>query len=260
MTLQACYLSSQIDLKKVRDRYPGRCQHLSDPMHMTFGDGKLVCITSFGVMVFWPFDSDVASQAITALKPFVSDRTAVDEVKDHLVVSTAMNESKVLFDEIWIEEDPSFDQISLISQLLAQSVALEHLENEVDGALDRVQKQVRSLRKRGRLAISDKSVFKSIGFAMDIRHRVLTNLALFDKPDAIWESEELERLYTQLYNHFDLEDRLRTIQRKLTFLSDNTSFLYEFISTRKSHKLEWIIIYLIAFEIALFLGFELFLH
>ena len=166
----------------------------------------------------------------------------------------------MLFDEVWLKDDPSFDQISLISQLLSQSVALEYLENEVDQALERVQKHVRNLRRRGRLAISNKSVFKNIGFAMDIRHRVLTSLALFDKPDATWESEALEELYFQLYNHFDLEDRLRTIAQKLTFISDNTSFLYEFISTKKSHQLEWIIIILIAFEIALFLGFELLSH
>ena len=76
---------------------------------------------------------------------------------------------------------------------------------------------------------------------------------------AVWESEDIEKLYTQLYHHFDLDDRHRTIARKLSFISDNTSFLYEFLSNRKSHQLEWTIIILIAFEILLFIVFELLL-
>jgi uncharacterized Rmd1/YagE family protein len=148
--------------------------------------------------------------------------------------------------------------MGLISQLLAQSVALNYLEIEVDKALDKVQKQVSILRRSGRFSISDKSAFKNIGFAMDIRHRVLTRLALFDKPEATWESENLEFLYDELYTFFDIEDRHRTIARKLSFISDNTSFLYEFLSTRKSHQLEWIIIWLIAFEIVLFFVEHLF--
>ncbi len=257
-SLQAWYFPTNIDLKKVRERYPGWCVRLSDPLHMRFDNGNLVCITSFGVIVFWPFDREVASHAMSAMLPFVDDLAVVDEVKDRLVVETAMRESKVLFNEIWIADEPSFDQISLITQLLAQSVALEHLENEVDRALQRIEEHVQRLRNKGRLDMSGKTVFKNIGFAMDIRHRVLNGLSLFDKPDSVWESETLEILYTQLYRHFDLEDRLRTITRKLTFISENTAFLYEFMSTRKSHQLEWIIIFLIAFEIVLFIVFEIF--
>lgn len=260
VTLQAIYIPTHFDLKRVRERFPKQCARLSDPLRMSLDEDKYAYITSFGTVVLWPFDKNAASRIIADLKPFIGHHRVVDEVTDQLVVATSMPESKVLFEEIWLAGEPSSDQVELISKLFAQSVALDYLGLEVDRALDRIEQQVIRLRKSGRLNISNKSVFKNVGFAMEIRHRVLMSLSLFDKPDAVWESENLETLYDELHNYFDIEDRHQTIARKLTLISDNTSFLYEFLSTRKGHQLEWIIIVLIAIEIFLSLFFELVLH
>ena len=258
--INAFYLPTHIDLKQIKARFPDRCAHYSDPLVMVLEEHKHVCITSFGAVVFWPFEQALSSRVMSELEPFFGGQGVVKQVSDELIVTTATAETEVLFDEIRLKGEPERDQIILISQLLAQSVALDYLTLEVDKALDRIEKHVSNLRRHGRLNISIKGVFKNIGFAMDIRHRVLTSLALFDKPASIWESETLEQLYDALYNHFDIEDRHRSIARKLSFISENTSFLYEFLSTEKSHKLEWIIIFLIAAEIAMFLVSELFIH
>ena len=101
--LQAWYVPSYIDLKKVRDLYPSRVERLSDPIHLRVGDNQLVCITSFGVIVFWPFDRDVAAEVVSDLAPLVENPEVVKEVEDRLVVATSMDESKVLFDEIWLQ-------------------------------------------------------------------------------------------------------------------------------------------------------------
>jgi uncharacterized Rmd1/YagE family protein len=260
VVLHAFYFPTRIDLKKVRGMFAGRCPKLSNPLQVSLDSGSRACVTSFGAVVFWPYEQASASAFLSELEPFIAPHSAVSRVSDEVEIVTNADESEVLFDEIRLDSEPSFDQIGIISLFLAQSVALNYLEIEVDKALDRIEKQIIGFRKSGRLAISNKSAFKNIGFAMDIRHRVLTGLSLFDKPEAAWESEDIEALYDALYIHFDIEDRHRTISRKLTFISDNTSFLYEFLSTRKSHQLEWIIIILIAIEIVMFLFSEFLLR
>lgn len=253
-------MPSFIDLKKVKERYPSKIDRLTDPIHLKIEENQNVCITSFGVIVFWPFDPKVAEDVLSDLSPIIVNPQVVKEVEDRLVVATDMEESKVLFNEIWLKGEPTFDEINLITLLLAQSVALDFIEIQVDETLERIEKYAATLRDKGRLAMSNKTVFRNIGFALDIRHRVLGSLALLDKPDATWDSEPLERLYTQLYRNFDLTHRHQTVMRKLEFISDNTHFLYEALSTKRGLQLEWAIVILIVIEIFIFGISELFLH
>ena len=90
---------------------------------------------------------------------------------------------------------------------------------------------------------------------MQIRFMVLNNLALFDKPSETWESESLENLYQGMKDFLDIAERQTVLNTKLDFISENTRMLFEVLSSRKSHYLEWIVIILIGVEI---LGFGLF--
>ena len=52
-----------------------------------------------------------------------------------------------------------------------------------------------------------------------------------------------------LWEAFDLEERLAAVQQKLAYLAEAAARLGELLATRKSHRLEWIVIALIAVEI-----------
>ena len=249
---------SRVDLHKIRDHFAEHVKEMSDPLLLAFDGNRNVCVTSFGTIVFWPFDLEFARKIVAEMKPLIADPTLVEEVEDRLVVYTDKGKTRVLFNEIWLAEEASDDHVRIISRLLAQSVALDFREMEVDQALARFEQYLSDLRRKGRIAISTRNILKSIGFAMEARYTVLNNLALFDKPDVTWESEELERLYTSLYQFFELDHRQRTIGRKIDFLNENSSLLSDFISTRKALWLEWTIVLLIAVEIILFLLTEMF--
>ena len=48
---------------------------------------------------------------------------------------------------------------------------------------------------------------------------------------------------------FDIVERQTVLNTKLDFISENTRMLFEVLSSRKSHYLEWIVIILIGVEI-----------
>jgi uncharacterized Rmd1/YagE family protein len=133
--------------------------------------------------------------------------------------------------------------------LLAQSVALDHLERETDSALKGFTQYLEDLRERGRIRMSARKILKNIGFAMQIRFMVLSNVALFDKPAETWDSESIENLYQSLIDFFDITERQEVLSTKLDFISENTRIVFEVLSSQKSHYLEWIVIYLIGIEI-----------
>ena len=65
-----------------------------------------------------------------------------------------------------------------------------------------------------------------------------------DRPD-------LERLYARLEDEYELSERAETLNRKLGVIADTASTLAEIIDTKRSLRLELIVVILIAFEIVI---------
>jgi len=69
----------------------------------------------------------------------------------------------------------------------------------------------------------------------------------------VWDGgKRIEELYTNLKRQFDLDDRIKIIQQKVSIISRSTTFIISRLEARRSQFLEWIIILLILLEIVLF--------
>lgn len=249
---KAWYFRSTIDEDKVREKLSDLTVEFEDPLVIRASETHRVMITSFGAVVFWPFDESVARLVTSRIRETLTDNYVVEEVEDRLVVEVGRPATRFFHNEIYLKGDASAAHMRIIAMLLAQSVALDYLEREADSALGAYQPYMLDLRNRGKIPISTKKILKSIGFSMQIRHSVLTNLALFDKPAETWESEELEDLYQGLQDFFDLHERRDGLNVKLDFVNQNTAMLFEVVSARRLEYLEWIVIILIAIEVVYF--------
>jgi uncharacterized Rmd1/YagE family protein len=65
----------------------------------------------------------------------------------------------------------------------------------------------------------------------------------------VWDRPDLERLYARLQDEYELEERAETLARKLAVISNTAELLTDMIDTRRSLRLEIIIVVLIAVEI-----------
>jgi uncharacterized Rmd1/YagE family protein len=74
-------------------------------------------------------------------------------------------------------------------------------------------------------------------------------VAIGEKPDALWERPDLERLYARLEDEYELKERVDTLNRKLAVVAEIANTLSDLIDTRRSLRLELIVIVLIALEI-----------
>ncbi|MBC7973849.1 MAG: RMD1 family protein, partial [Myxococcales bacterium] len=79
---------------------------------------------------------------------------------------------------------------------------------------------------------------------------------ILEKPDLLWDQPELDRLYARLEDEYELRERVLALERKLEVVSRAAQTMLDLHQAKRSLHVEYYIVVLIAFEIALAL-FEL---
>ena len=59
-----------------------------------------------------------------------------------------------------------------------------------------------------------------------------------EKPDAVWDRPDLDRLCARLEDEYELRERTETLTRKLAVIADTAEVLTDIIDTRRSLRLE----------------------
>ena len=94
-------------------------------------------------------------------------------------------------------------------------------------------------------------MLKLLGNALLVQDRVSGRVAVAEKPDALWDRPDLERLYARLEDEYELKERVDALNRKLAVVAETANTLADIIDTRRSLRLELIVVVLIAFEIVI---------
>jgi uncharacterized Rmd1/YagE family protein len=142
--------------------------------------------------------------------------------------------------------------VDIIAYAIAKSVALEQIEARVEVVFDKMEDIIAML-DRGQLAIPDSELAKTAATILNFKYRSLSHIMILDKPDITWDIEEADRLYSTLANMFELNQRYNQIKHKSDTLLDINEVFTGLSHAKRSARLEWIIIVLIAIEICLFL-------
>jgi uncharacterized Rmd1/YagE family protein len=90
------------------------------------------------------------------------------------------------------------------------------------------------------MKLSRHEIVARFGYLLNIRQQLnLTESNLLDPP---------ELLYERMCRTLDLQERLDILNKKLDYAENLQETLMELENSTKSHRLEWIIIWLIAIE------------
>lgn len=254
--MRAEYFEGVISLKSFAAAHPEYRVLCADPLVLEPEAGTFVVLFKFGSVVFWGAREELVRAILAEIAAAGTVGRLLDEIRDDLVVLVEQEEDRVEFKHVWLRR-LTLEHLKLLSMALAQSVALESFELQVTQAVSNTEPLVREMRSDGRVRMAERDILRTIGLALHVRSAVLANLTLFDNPPETWISEALSRLDTLLYDHFDLEERLSAVNQKVAYLSDVNELLMGILQHRKSNRLEWIVIVLIAVEIVFFAWMEL---
>jgi uncharacterized Rmd1/YagE family protein len=143
------------------------------------------------------------------------------------------------------------EHILVVADALAKSVVLARDEREVSSVIEVVEPFARQLAEKGRTPGGRIAILKHIGNALLVQHRLSGRVAVADKPDVVWDRPDLDRLYARLEDEYELKERADALSRKLAVISETAEVLTDMIDTKRSLRLEFIIVVLILFEIVI---------
>ncbi|MGY3238823.1 putative Rmd1/YagE family protein [Bradyrhizobium sp. USDA 4472] len=145
----------------------------------------------------------------------------------------------------------SDERLLLIADALAKSTSLARDERRVAAVFDVIEPFARELAEKGRTSRRRKGILQLIGNALLVQQRVAGRVAVAEKPDALWEKPQLDRLYARLEDEYELKERLDTLERKITVIAETADALTDIIDTQRSLRLEIAVVVLIVIEVAI---------
>lgn len=224
----------------------------TSPLTLPGRGGGYFVVLRFGALVAIGADPEETAELLARLRALAvePEHVTMDETAD--IRLDAEGQEGVLPEGDIRLRGLDTGRAQVIANILAKSAALAHYEERVAAVFDQVEALAAQLRD-ATVPASGKVLLRQIGETLLIRTRMVGRVEVGEKPEITWDDPELDRLYGRLALEYELADRDRALSRKLSLISEVAGTYLELLDTRKSVRLEWYIIVLIAVEIVLIL-------
>ncbi len=223
------------------------------PLAFKAGENGLAVVFRYGVVVFVGLAQAEENEVLKNLKGRISGPLKVREREDEtaqIEISTEREDQIPAGGPIYVR-DLALERLLLVAYALADSVVLARDEKEVASVFDVIEPFARQLAVSGKTPGGRRTILKLIGEALLVQHRVSGRVAVAEDPDVLWDRPDLSRLYSRLKDEYELKERVESLNRKLSVVSDTARALTDMSDTERSLRLEWLIVGLIAFEIVI---------
>ncbi|MEH2508902.1 putative Rmd1/YagE family protein [Nitrobacteraceae bacterium AZCC 1564] len=221
------------------------------PLTVRESPDGVVVLFRYGVVVTMGLSPAEDAALLERLTPRIVGKFATVEDEFAVVELSADKEDKIPLGGPIQLARMSLDRFLLVADVLSKSVTLAHDERDVAKVFEVLEPFAHELASQGRTRRDRRSILRLIGNSLLVQNRVSGRVAVAEKPDVLWERPDLERLYARLEDEYELQERLDTLNRKVELVAKTANTLADFIDTRRSLRLEVIIVLLIAFEIVI---------
>jgi uncharacterized Rmd1/YagE family protein len=218
------------------------------PLAVRVGETGMAVVFRYGVVVFIGLSAPEESAFLDRLKPRLFGLISPHE-EETAKIQVAREAEEIPVGGPVLVREFSLERLLIVADALAKSVVLGRGEREVAGVFDTIEPFARELAGFGRTSKSRTAMLKLLGEALLVQHRVSGRVAVGEKPDVLWDRPDLERLYARLEDEYELSERVDTLNRKLAVIAETATTLADIIDTKRSLRLEIIVVVLIAFEI-----------
>ncbi len=250
MKVSIFHLCESINTRTLAKKY-SKLITMRDPIILKATDNQWVFVSKYGVIVCWGIEKEECETWIKKLSPFYNSLLE-QQNSENIDIRNTGKKNSFQKNEISIIK-PNEETIATVSTILSRSLALERYEEKAQLALEQFTPVMDSFEKEGKSSLKEKNLLKMLGKAMNVQHVIVTHIPMLDKPSITWDHNELDRFYGELSSEYELEERYQSLSEKLKLLFQNVEFIQNYLDTRRGHLLEWIIIWLILFEVMLFI-------
>ena len=168
-----------------------------------------------------------------------------------------MEQSYIKNDTIYIDVEDNMNLLA-ISHGIAQSTKLSQFEFRTQQTINETSEIPKNIANTGRSQLSRLDLTKLRGSLFLSKSDIMLNYDLLDTPDFFWDYPELNSYYIIVIDYLELKQRMEVISKKLETIHELFGMIADELRHKHSSMLEWIIIWLIAFEIVGFLVHDIF--
>jgi uncharacterized Rmd1/YagE family protein len=236
---------------KLRELIPlftidGREPKVKERLLASFGSNCYALAYDFGSVVFVNCPAAEQARIVDELKRRLPPEPHPPLTESFLIETGGATAPEVRFDRVVVPELTE-GVVDIVALIVAQSAAMDYYAQDVELIEVRMDRITERLQTSGRVG-AVKPLTKFIGSCIAVRNDILSTLALFDKPDATWENESLDRLWEGLYRMLELDDRYKALEAKLHMFQDNLEVLVDLTRQRQTIRLEVVVVLLILLE------------
>jgi len=207
----------------------------------------------YGAVVFFRLDNAEQVRCLQAARPFCSSLVQLPRSEDMLLkedtdlsLTHTLNRDKLVLRRL----EP--ETIKVVAGVLGQSVALDYHEREVDSLLEMFRSLNANIQSTGDFNVSKRELYRLVATNNTILTDVITKLKVMDRArpgESAWNVPAHYAIWEGLRDEFEIRTRFNNMESKLELIRENMKFFVEVLSDKKGHRLEVIIIVLIALEI-----------
>jgi required for meiotic nuclear division protein 1 len=223
----------------------------SSPLAVRVGANGLAVLFRYGVAVFIGLSAAEETEFLERLQARCYGKIAPPEEEWAKIQVAKEAEEPIPVGGPIVVREFSLERLLVVSDALAKSVVLGRDEREVANVFDTIEPFARELARLGKTSRNRTDLLKLMGNALLVQHRLSGRVAVGEKPDVLWDRPDLERLYARLEDEYELSERVETLNRKLAVIADTATTLADIIDTKRSLRLEIVVVFLIAFEIVI---------
>ena len=228
---------------------PSKTQVVAD-----YGDDRVAVAFDFGAVVFVNVPAEERTRVLGTLTATVATDEPHPPLEEDFLIELRegppTTAAIVRFDRVVV---PALDAgtVDVVTLLLAQSVAIDYYEEDLQAILADLDRRTDKMQKSGRLPGSPRDLTRFVAGSISTKNQIIAALAVLDKPAATWESERFDKLYRGLREMLEIDDRFRALEYKLRTIQETLELFLDLNHTRRALLLETTIVVLIVFEIAL---------
>ncbi len=253
-TARALYLGERLDTRSLEGR-----RLATQPLVIEAGAEGAAVLFRYGVVVFFGVSTVEEASFLRHLASFVHDPLAKPAIEELSIVVDAENGDRVLPEGGLSLATIDLPRVQIVADVLAKSVVLEDFERAVREAFETVEPLAENLARGTEKKLPGGELSTHIGRALLVQTKTVGRVEVSEKPDALWDAPQLERLHQRLADEYELRERHAALDRKLVLVASTAQTLLDLRNHERSLRVEWYIVLLIVAEIGLTL-YELFLR
>ncbi len=251
LPVHAYGFASQFRLRELVNCFVGaRLRQSKTQIVAEYAPDRFALAFDLGAIVFVNVSAEERTRVLGEVRRRFTDEPHAPLEEEFLIeiLPNTPPEGRVAFDRVILAEI-SPPAIELISLLLAQSVAIDYYEEDLQEILVTLDKHIDFVADKGCIPGSRSDLTRFVARTLATKNQIIAALAVLDKPAVTWEKETLDRLYRALREMLEIDERFRSLEYKLRTIQESLELFLDMQQTRHGHVLETIIVVLIVAEI-----------